>query len=162
MSYVFWSFWPSYHVLQFLPYNVQYLGFFWTSLPTLKSDVIYGRSLKWNYKRNTKLLALKNDEVQSFLFRYSLFLCYYWFFRNIKNSWRKYFGFLTNCSNENELSSSTGTYPVLLQIVGIDTQNFYLNFASIYNFHTDISVASTSPAMLSQLLQHFEYLECLD
>ena len=48
-----------------------------------------------------------------------------------------------------------------LQIVGIDSQNFYLNFA-IYNFHTDISVASTFPAMLSQLLQQSEYLVGLD
>ena len=30
---------------QFLPYNVQYLGHFCTPLPTLKSDIIYGRSL---------------------------------------------------------------------------------------------------------------------
>ena len=37
---------PTYHVQQFLPYNVLYLGAFFDPLPTLKSDVIYGRSLK--------------------------------------------------------------------------------------------------------------------
>ena len=34
---------PKYHVRRFLPYNVQHLGVFFG--PTLKSDVIYGRSL---------------------------------------------------------------------------------------------------------------------
>ena len=33
---------PTYPTLS---YNVQFLGLFWTPLPTLKSDVIYGRSL---------------------------------------------------------------------------------------------------------------------
>ena len=36
---------PTYYVRRFLPYNVQYLGAFLEPLPTLISDVIYGRSL---------------------------------------------------------------------------------------------------------------------
>ena len=35
---------PTYHVQQFLPYNVQFWGVIF-DLPTLKSDVINGRSL---------------------------------------------------------------------------------------------------------------------
>ena len=35
----------TYHVRRFLPYKVQYLGPFLDPLPTVKSDVIYGRSL---------------------------------------------------------------------------------------------------------------------
>ena len=46
-------------------------------------------------------------EVQSFFLRYCLFLQQLWFFQNIENGFRKYFVFLTNLSNENELSSST-------------------------------------------------------
>ena len=46
-------------------------------------------------------------EVQSFFLRYCLFLQQLWFFQNIENGWRKYFIFLANLSNENELSSST-------------------------------------------------------
>ena len=38
----FWQF-LTYHVQRFLPYNVRYLGFFWTPQPTLKSDIIHGR-----------------------------------------------------------------------------------------------------------------------
>ena len=40
----FGHFWPTYHVRRFLPYNVQYLGTYGVPLPTLKLDVIYGRS----------------------------------------------------------------------------------------------------------------------
>ena len=62
----------------------------------------------WHPPYNATLMSFWHlkAEVQSFLLMYCLFLQQLWFFQNIENGLRKYFGFLTNLSNENELSSS--------------------------------------------------------
>ena len=48
---------PTYHVRRFLTYNFQFLGSFWTSLRTLKSNVINGSSLKHEFCK-----ILRKDE----------------------------------------------------------------------------------------------------
>ena len=66
-SYVFWPFWPTYHAQWCLPYNVKYLEAFLDPFPTLKLDIIYGRSLmkkmffhksSWNSELDTAWLSL--------------------------------------------------------------------------------------------------------
>ena len=59
---IFWSFLTYILTISdgFYPITSDVWGLFWTPIPTLKSDIIYGRSLSWEHLKNQEQIEIKS------------------------------------------------------------------------------------------------------